>query len=92
MTIGDRMADPVPDLASCIDAERARAAGGMVDEALAAGAKKVTREFHVPGDALAAPALLVDVPAHARLARQEVFGPAAGIFRFRDEGGDLPVP
>jgi len=89
MTIGDGMADPVPDLASCIDAERARAVGGMVDEALAAGAKKVTREFHVPGDAFAAPALLVDVPAHAGLARQEVFGPAAGIFRFRDEGEAL---
>jgi acyl-CoA reductase-like NAD-dependent aldehyde dehydrogenase len=85
MTVGDGMADPVPDLASCIDAGRARAVTGMVEEAISAGAKKVTRDFRLPGEAFAAPALLVDVPGNVTLAREEIFGPVAGIFPFRTE-------
>jgi succinate-semialdehyde dehydrogenase / glutarate-semialdehyde dehydrogenase len=85
MTVGDGMADPVPDLASCIDTSRVRAVTEMVDEAIAAGAKKVTRDFQLPGEAFAAPALLVDVPGHVALAREEIFGPVAGIFPFRTE-------
>lgn len=57
----------------------------MVDEAIAAGAKKVTRDFQLPGEAFVAPALLVDVPGHVTLAREEIFGPVAGIFSFRTE-------
>jgi succinate-semialdehyde dehydrogenase / glutarate-semialdehyde dehydrogenase len=85
MTVGDGLADPVPDLASCIDAGRARAVTSMVSSAVSAGATKVTREFEVPGEAFAAPALLVDVPGEAALATEEIFGPAAGIFPFRTE-------
>lgn len=85
MTVGDGTADPIPDLAPCIDPARVRAVAGMVDEALSAGAKRVTRDFQLPGDAFAAPALFVDVPGHVALAREEIFGPVAGIFPFRDE-------
>ncbi|HEV3362184.1 MAG TPA: aldehyde dehydrogenase family protein [Pseudonocardiaceae bacterium] len=85
LTIGDGTADPVPDLAACIDRHRVDAVTAMVDEALAAGAKKVTREFALPGGAFAAPALLVDVPQDVGLARQEVFGPAAAVFGFDTE-------
>jgi succinate-semialdehyde dehydrogenase / glutarate-semialdehyde dehydrogenase len=85
MTVGDGTADPVPDLASCIDAGRVRAVTGMVDEALSAGAKRVTRDFQLPSGAFAAPALLVGVPGHVALARKEIFGPVAGIFPFRTE-------
>lgn len=85
MTVGDGLADPVPDLACCIDADRVRAVGEMVDEAVQAGAKKVTRDFALPGDAFAPPVLLVGVPGEAGLARKEIFGPAAGIFPFRTE-------
>jgi succinate-semialdehyde dehydrogenase/glutarate-semialdehyde dehydrogenase len=85
MTVGDGTADPVPDLASCIDASRVRAVAGLVDEALAAGAKRITRDFELPGDTFAAPALLIDVPAQVALAREEIFGPVAGIFSFRTE-------
>jgi succinate-semialdehyde dehydrogenase/glutarate-semialdehyde dehydrogenase len=85
LTIGDGTADPVPDLSACIDRHRVDAVTAMVDEALAAGAKKVTREFALPGDAFAAPALLVDVPQDVGLARQEVFGPAAAVFGFDTE-------
>jgi succinate-semialdehyde dehydrogenase / glutarate-semialdehyde dehydrogenase len=85
MTVGDGTADPVPDLAPCIDAQRASEVTGIVAEAVSAGAKKVTRDFQLPGEAFAAPALLVDVPGDAALAREEIFGPAAAIFPFRTE-------
>ncbi|MEV4645071.1 NAD-dependent succinate-semialdehyde dehydrogenase [Saccharopolyspora sp. NPDC049357] len=85
MSIGDGTADPVPDLGPCIDEARVSAMRALVDEALAAGAKKVTRDFDLPGSAFAAPAILTDVPDHVGLAREEVFGPVAGIFPFRTE-------
>lgn len=85
MSIGDGLASPVPDLAACIDHRRVRAVNALVEEALDAGAKKVTRDFDVPEGAFCAPSILVDVPDHVGLATDEVFGPAAGIFRFEDE-------
>jgi succinate-semialdehyde dehydrogenase/glutarate-semialdehyde dehydrogenase len=85
MTIGNGLASPLPDLASCIDDRRVLAVTAMVDEARDAGAKKVTREFELPSGAFCAPSLLVDVPHDVALATDEVFGPAAAIFRFDDE-------
>lgn len=60
-------------------------------KAQAAGAPLVTRERSgelaegFGQGSFAAPALLVDVPDQVRPARVEVFGPAAGIFRFQTE-------
>jgi succinate-semialdehyde dehydrogenase / glutarate-semialdehyde dehydrogenase len=86
MTVGDGFADPLPDLGPLIDADRVAAVTSMVDEAVAAGARRVTRDFDLPAEgSYAAPALLVDVPDDARLAREEIFGPAAGVFPFSDE-------
>lgn len=85
MTIGDGCSDPIPDLAACIDEYRVHAVDALVEDALDSGAKQVTRQFDLPGDTFAAPTLLVDVPDHVGLARQEVFGPAAAIFTFEDE-------
>lgn len=85
MTIGDGVADPTPDLASCIDAGRAAAVGALIEEALDAGARKVTRDVVPPGPSFCAPALLTHVPEEARLATEEVFGPAAAVFRFDDD-------
>ncbi|ABG99882.1 possible succinate-semialdehyde dehydrogenase (NAD(P)+), C-terminal (plasmid) [Rhodococcus jostii RHA1] len=85
MTIGDGLADEVPDLAACIDAERAQAINAMIQEAVAAGAKKITRDVELPGPAFVAPTLLVNVPEHVALAREEVFGPAAAIFPFESD-------
>ncbi len=83
MTVGAGTADPLPDLSALIDDARVKAVNAVVEEAIAAGATRVTREFGLPGTgSFAAPALLTDVPAHVSLAREEVFGPAAGIFRF----------
>jgi len=89
MSIGSGLADPTPDLAPCIDAGRAEAVRAVVMEALGRGARQVTREFDLPGPAYCAPAVLVDVPDNCALAREEVFGPAAGIFRFADEADAL---
>lgn len=85
MTLGDGCAPTTPDLAACIDENRVHAVDGMVAEALQAGATKITREFDLPGPCFAAPTLLVDVPDSVALSCQEVFGPAAAIFRFEDE-------
>jgi succinate-semialdehyde dehydrogenase / glutarate-semialdehyde dehydrogenase len=89
MSLGGGLADPVPDLGPCIDADRADAVRAAVAEALDGGARRVTREFDLPGPAFCAPTLLVDVPDDSALAREEIFGPAAGIFRFATEGEAL---
>lgn len=91
MTIGDGVANPVPDLSPCIDAARADAVTRFVDQAIKAGARKVTREFDLPGPAFCAPALLVDVPAGTSMACDEVFGPAAGVFRFDTDEEALKI-
>lgn len=86
MSVGDGLSDPVPDLAPLIDQTRVHAVTNLVEEALTAGARCVTREFTLPANgSYAAPALLVDVPEGTGLADQEVFGPVAGVFRFSDE-------
>ncbi|KRE81448.1 NAD-dependent succinate-semialdehyde dehydrogenase [Arthrobacter sp. Soil764] len=84
-TIGDGLAINTPTLAACIDDRRVQSVNKMIDEALGAGAKKITRDFELPGGAFCAPTLLVDVPDNVALATDEVFGPAAGIFSFDDE-------
>lgn len=85
LTLGSGLDDPVPDLSSCIDSSHADAVRIVVEQALAAGARKVTREFDLPGPSFCAPTLLVDVPEGTALACEEVFGPAAGVFRFHTE-------
>lgn len=83
LTLGDPTADPVPDLGPVIDQDRVDAVGALVEEALAAGARRLTAERDLPAEGFwVAPTLLADVPAHCRLAGEEVFGPAAGIFPF----------
>ena len=86
MTVGDGLADPLPDLGPVIDQSRVDAVQGMVDAALEAGATRLTREFELPSQGtFVAPALLADVPDDADLSCSEVFGPAAAVFRFRDD-------
>jgi succinate-semialdehyde dehydrogenase/glutarate-semialdehyde dehydrogenase len=83
MSVGNPLADPVPDLGPLIDADRVAAVNALVDEAAKDGARKLTREFGLPsGGSYAAPVLLADVPPAAGMACSEVFGPVAGIFRF----------
>ncbi|MFP5336849.1 MAG: NAD-dependent succinate-semialdehyde dehydrogenase [Actinomycetes bacterium] len=86
MTVGDGLADPCPDLGPVIDDTRVRAVTGLVEQAVGAGARLLTAERDVPRRGhYVAPALLADVPDGVGLACEEVFGPVAGVFRFRDE-------
>ncbi len=86
MSIGSGLADPVPDLGPVIDVDRVAAVTEMVDEALAAGGRLLTRRRELPSAGhWVAPALVSDVPDGVGLATREVFGPVAGVFRFRDE-------
>ena len=85
MTVGDGLADPLPDLGPVIDASRVDAVNALVSEALSLGATRLTRDRDLPdGGTFLAPTLLADVPDSAAIATQEVFGPAAAVFRFRD--------
>lgn len=86
MVLGDPVTEPIPDLGPVIDADRKRAVEEVVAEAEAAGARRLTR-LHELADrgTFTSPALLAEVPDHVSLAREEVFGPAAGVFRFRSE-------
>ena len=85
MKIGDPTADPVPDLGPLIDVQRRDAVEGMVSEALALGAQRITHERPDLEGSFTAPTLLTGVPAGARLGCEEVFGPAAAIFSFESE-------
>ena len=86
MTAGDPARDPVPDLGPLIDDAAVRALAATVGEAVAGGARKTTRDVDLPaGGSYAAPALLTHVPDGSALATEEVFGPAAGVFRFATE-------
>ena len=85
MTVGDGLADPLPDLGPVIDASRVDAVNALVSEALSLGATRLTHERDLPdGGTFLAPTLLAKVPDTAEIATQEVFGPAAAVFRFRD--------
>ncbi len=86
MTVGDGLAEPLPDLGPVIDQSRVEAVQGMVDAAVMAGATRLTRSFELPTTGTyVAPALLADVPADAALSCSEVFGPVAAVFSFRDD-------
>ncbi|MEU7315774.1 NAD-dependent succinate-semialdehyde dehydrogenase [Streptomyces sp. NPDC007083] len=90
LTIGDGLAARCPGLGPLADADRVAAVRGMVDGAREQGATLLTAERPVPQTGcFLAPALLADVPPGAALAREEVFGPAAAVFRAPDEAAAL---
>lgn len=85
MSVGDGLATPVPDLGPVIDTSRVEAVTGLVDQALSLGATRLTAPRELPSvGTYVAPTLLADVPDSADIASQEVFGPAAAVFRFRE--------
>lgn len=55
-----------------------------IDDAVRRGARVLCGGHRLEGR-LFAPTVLVDVPAEARLAREETFGPVAPVFRFDSE-------
>lgn len=83
LTLGAGTAAPVPDVGPVIDQDRVQAVNAIVDDAIAAGARRLTTERALPPLGYwVAPTLLADVPRSCRLWTEEVFGPAAGIFVF----------
>ncbi|WP_232531755.1 aldehyde dehydrogenase family protein [Microbacterium halophytorum] len=86
MTIGDGLAEPTPDLGPMIDRKGVDAVGSIVEDALRRGAVEATTPRVVPDSGFfVRPMLFTDVPDDARLAREEVFGPVAGVFPFATE-------
>ncbi|WP_040159491.1 NAD-dependent succinate-semialdehyde dehydrogenase [Mobilicoccus massiliensis] len=58
----------------------------LVDDAVSAGARKVCGDESVPSEGhFFPPTVLLDVPASADIARQEIFGPVAALQTFTDE-------
>ena len=69
-----------------IDAAGLAKVEAMVADALAKGARVLTGgKRHERGGTFYQPTVLADVDATMRCAREEIFGPVAPLFRFRDE-------
>ncbi|WP_439861812.1 NADP-dependent succinate-semialdehyde dehydrogenase [Pseudomonas sp. MBLB4136] len=57
-----------------------------LDDALSKGARLLAGgKPHALGGTFFEPTILLDVPKHAAVSREETFGPLAPLFRFRDE-------
>ncbi|MDH0863858.1 NAD-dependent succinate-semialdehyde dehydrogenase [Mitsuaria sp. GD03876] len=67
-----------------IDAEALRKVERLVEDALALGARLVTGGHRVDAR-FYAPTVLADATPAMRCAHEEIFGPVATVFRFRDE-------
>ncbi|WP_175651789.1 NAD-dependent succinate-semialdehyde dehydrogenase [Pseudomonas sp. Marseille-P9899] len=77
---------PGTQVGPMIDGRAATGVERMVSEAVEAGARVVAGgRRHTLGEAFFEPTLLADVTAEMRVAREEIFGPVAPIFRFGSE-------
>lgn len=78
------------DLGPVIHAKAAAGIRGMIDDAVAAGAR-IAHQAAAPSgegldaDAFVAPTLLADVPADAAILGEEIFGPVAPVVVYTDE-------
>jgi succinate-semialdehyde dehydrogenase/glutarate-semialdehyde dehydrogenase len=83
--VGDAFDDGVT-VGPLIDAAQQRKVAELVDDAVAAGARVACGGRIVDGPGhFYLPTVLTDVPRTARMWREEVFGPVAAIYTFRDE-------
>ncbi|MEU1629765.1 NAD-dependent succinate-semialdehyde dehydrogenase [Streptomyces sp. NPDC020096] len=78
--------DPAATLGPLIDERQRRRVADLVDEAVAAGAR-VRAGARLPDGPgyFYPPTVLTDVPADARITREEIFGPVAAIQTFTTE-------
>ncbi|KOX22144.1 aldehyde dehydrogenase family protein [Nocardiopsis sp. NRRL B-16309] len=79
--VGDP-ADPATDVGPLVDEAAAVRVSAWIDEAVAAGAK--LRTGGTRDGVTVAPTVLTDVPADARVVREEVFGPVLVVQRAAD--------
>ncbi|GAA1914082.1 NAD-dependent succinate-semialdehyde dehydrogenase [Streptantibioticus ferralitis] len=85
LTIG-RGVDEGAEVGPLIDATQRARVAGLVDDAVSRGARIVTGGKAPSGAGyFYPPTVLADVPASARLTREEIFGPVAPISSFTDE-------
>ncbi len=84
--------DPDTDLGPLIDGRQRSRVAKLVDESVAAGARVRTGgEIPVGPGYFYPPTVLSDVPADARIAREEIFGPVAAIQTFSTDDEALAV-
>lgn len=58
----------------------------LLQDALEKGAKLLTGgKRHALGGSFYTPTVICDVPLHARMAKEEIFGPVAAVYRFENE-------
>ncbi|UUT20948.1 MULTISPECIES: NAD-dependent succinate-semialdehyde dehydrogenase [Pseudomonas] len=78
--------EPGTQVGPMIDGRAATGVERMVGEAVEAGARVVAGgRRHILGEAFFEPTLLADVTPEMRVAREEIFGPVAPLFRFTSE-------
>ncbi|WDY59966.1 NAD-dependent succinate-semialdehyde dehydrogenase [Pseudomonas sp. PSKL.D1] len=78
--------EPATQVGPMIDGRAASGVERLVGEAVEAGARVVAGgRRHALGEAFFEPTLLADVTPDMRVAREEIFGPVAPIFRFASE-------
>jgi len=71
-----------PDLARMIHTRHAQRVGALIDDAAARGAQVLVGGQHDAATCYVAPTLLTDVPADARIASEEIFGPVLPIIAY----------
>jgi succinate-semialdehyde dehydrogenase/glutarate-semialdehyde dehydrogenase len=85
LTVG-RGTDPGVDVGPLIDSIELDKVGALVTDALDGGATALTGAEAVDGPGwFYRPTVLVDVPDHARVLSEEIFGPVAPLRSFADE-------
>ncbi|MEV7977029.1 NAD-dependent succinate-semialdehyde dehydrogenase [Streptomyces sp. NPDC086519] len=78
--------DPAVDLGPLIDDIQRRRVADLVDETIAAGARARAGALVPEGPGyFYPPTVLTDIPAEARITREEIFGPVAAIQTFTTE-------
>lgn len=78
--------DPGADIGPMISAGAVARLAGLVDDALARGARALLPGGPLPGPGhFFAPVVLTGVPAAARVMREEIFGPVAPVAAFDSE-------
>ena len=83
--VGDGMQDGV-DVGPLISASQRAQLAALVDGAVRQGARVTTGGKALAGSGFFyAPTVLTDVPLHADIMREEIFGPVAPVVRFDDE-------
>ncbi|MDN5892492.1 MAG: NAD-dependent succinate-semialdehyde dehydrogenase [Nocardioides sp.] len=83
LTLGRGQDDGV-DVGPLIDSGAVETVRELVDEAVKGGARVVTGAEEPDGN-FYKPTVLADVPADARISREEIFGPVAPVTVFEDE-------